>query len=77
MSGLPDRGPCGWGYSYMDVTAGWYVALNTMAALRHRSLTGQGHHLDTAQTDVAVYHSVVVWCRAFGVLITWADLGAA
>jgi len=27
--------------------------------------------------DVAVYHSVVVWCRAFGVLITWADLGAA
>src|SRR5438445_1684548 len=27
--------------------------------------------------DVAVYHSVVVWCRAFGVLIPWADLSAA
>ena len=27
--------------------------------------------------DVAVYHSVVVWCRAFGVLITWADLSPA
>jgi crotonobetainyl-CoA:carnitine CoA-transferase CaiB-like acyl-CoA transferase len=53
--GLPDRGPCGWGYSYMDVTAGWYVALNTMAALRHRNKTGQAHHLDTAQTDAAIY----------------------
>ena len=27
--------------------------------------------------DVGSYHSVVVWCRAFGVLITWADLSAA
>jgi hypothetical protein len=25
-------------------------------------------------TDAASYQSVVVWCRAFGVLITWADL---
>ena len=24
--------------------------------------------------DVASYQSVVVWCRAFRVLITWADL---
>jgi hypothetical protein len=28
-----------------------------------------------AELDVAQYHSVVVWCRAFRVLITWADLG--
>jgi electron transfer DM13 len=27
--------------------------------------------------DVASYQSVVVWCRAFRVLITWADLRAA
>jgi len=29
--------------------------------------------------DLASYRSVVVWCRAFSVLITWADLpeGAA
>jgi len=27
-----------------------------------------------AGTDVAPYKSVVVWCRAFRVLITWADL---
>lgn len=25
-------------------------------------------------TDVAPYRSVVVWCRAFAVLVTWADL---
>ncbi len=30
-----------------------------------------------ATADVASYHSVVVWCRAFRVLITWADLRAA
>jgi len=29
-----------------------------------------------ATTDVASYRSVVVWCRAFRVLITWADLRA-
>jgi hypothetical protein len=27
-----------------------------------------------AATDVSTYRSVVVWCRAFSVLITWADL---
>jgi hypothetical protein len=27
-----------------------------------------------ATADVTIYQSVVVWCRAFRVLITWADL---
>ena len=27
-----------------------------------------------AGTDIVPYKSVVVWCRAFRVLITWADL---
>lgn len=27
-----------------------------------------------AATDLSPYKSVVVWCRAFAVLITWADL---
>lgn len=30
-----------------------------------------------AGTDWAPYRSVVVWCRAFAVLVTWADLEAA
>jgi hypothetical protein len=29
-----------------------------------------------AGSDVAPYRSVVVWCRAFSVLVTWADLRA-
>jgi hypothetical protein len=29
-----------------------------------------------ASVDVASYQSVVVWCRAFRVLITWADIRA-
>ena len=29
-----------------------------------------------AGTDWTVYRSVVVWCRAFSVLVTWADLEA-
>jgi hypothetical protein len=28
-------------------------------------------------TDLSAYRSVVVWCRVFSVLITWADLGPA
>jgi Electron transfer DM13 len=27
-----------------------------------------------ASFDLAAYGSVVVWCRAFSVLVTWADL---
>jgi hypothetical protein len=27
--------------------------------------------------DLAPYRSVVVWCRAFAVLVTWADLKPA
>src|SRR5437762_9457935 len=30
-----------------------------------------------ANTDLAPYKSVVVWCRAFAVLVTWADLKPA
>ncbi len=30
-----------------------------------------------ANTDLSLYKSVVVWCRAFSVLVTWADLKPA
>jgi hypothetical protein len=30
-----------------------------------------------ANADLTPYKSVVVWCRAFAVLVTWADLKAA
>lgn len=30
-----------------------------------------------APSDLGIYRSVVVWCRAFAVLVTWADLDRA
>ncbi|HNO65255.1 MAG TPA: CoA transferase, partial [Tepidiformaceae bacterium] len=40
MSGLPGKPPAGWGYSYMDHTAGYYGAIAVMMALHHRNKTG-------------------------------------
>ena len=41
-SGLPDQPPAGWGYSYMDHTGGYYMAIAILMALRHRNQTGEG-----------------------------------
>jgi electron transfer DM13 len=39
-----------------------------------RATTGSFNYDVPASADLASYKSVVVWCRAFSVLITWADL---
>ena len=39
-----------------------------------KATNGSFNYEIPAGTDVAGYQSVVVWCRAFRVLITWADL---
>jgi len=39
-----------------------------------RATDGSFNYEVPAGMTVADYKSVVVWCRAFGVLITWADL---
>lgn len=49
MSGLPDREPAGWGFSYLDHNGGYFVALATMMALLHRKRTGGGLYLDLSQ----------------------------
>jgi crotonobetainyl-CoA:carnitine CoA-transferase CaiB-like acyl-CoA transferase len=54
ITGLPDRGPSAWGYSYMDHTGGYYGAMALMAALLHRRRTGQGQHIDLSQTEAAI-----------------------
>ena len=41
-----------------------------------KATNGTFNYALPATADVASYHSVVVWCRAFRVLITWADLDA-
>lgn len=53
-SGLPDNPPAGWGYSYMDHTGGYYMAMAIMLALLHRLNTGEGQWVDLACTEAAV-----------------------
>ena len=53
-SGLPDKPPAGWGYSYMDHTGGYYAVMALMLALIHRKRTGQGQWLDLAATEAAL-----------------------
>ena len=49
LSGLPDKPPAGWGWSYLDDTGGMYGAMCALTALRHRSATGEGQHVDLSQ----------------------------
>ena len=50
-SGLPDREPAGWGYSYMDHTGACYMAIAILMALLHRGRTGEGQWVDLACTE--------------------------
>src|SRR5439155_10704794 len=50
MSGLPDRWPVGWGYSYLDVMSPWFVVAAILMSLCHRGRTGRGQHVDMSQS---------------------------
>ncbi len=54
MSGMPGKPPAGWGYSYMDHTAGYYAAYAVMMALYHRNKTGEGQHIDISQAEAGM-----------------------
>jgi crotonobetainyl-CoA:carnitine CoA-transferase CaiB-like acyl-CoA transferase len=54
MSGLPGMQPAGWGYSYMDHTAGYHAAAAIMMALHHRNRTGEGQHIDMSQVESGI-----------------------
>ena len=54
MSGLPGKPPAGWGFSYMDHTAGYSGAIAIMAALHHRNRTGEGQHIDISQVEAGI-----------------------
>jgi len=50
-SGLPDQQSAGWGYSYMDHTGAYYMAMAILMALHHRNRTGEGQWVDMACTE--------------------------
>lgn len=50
-SGLPDEPPAGWGYSFMDHTGGYVMAIAILAALFWRARTGQGQWVDLSCTE--------------------------
>jgi hypothetical protein len=39
-----------------------------------KATNGSFNYAVPQDTDVSVYRSVIVWCRQFSVLVTWADL---
>ena len=45
QSGLAGMPPAGWGYSYMDHTGGYQMAIAILMALYHRNRTGSGSGL--------------------------------
>lgn len=53
-SGVSGRDPAGWGYSYLDVTAGYMGAIGVMAALRNVQKTGEGARLDLSQVETGL-----------------------
>jgi len=50
-SGLAGEPPAGWGYSYMDHTGGYYMAIAILMALWHREQTGEGQWVDMSCTE--------------------------
>ena len=50
-AGLRDQPPAGWGYAYMDHHGANFMALAVLAALVHRSRTGEGQWVDMACTE--------------------------
>ena len=53
-SGLPDHEPAGWGYSFMDHTGAYYMAMAILLALLHRQRTGEGQWVDLSCTDAGL-----------------------
>jgi crotonobetainyl-CoA:carnitine CoA-transferase CaiB-like acyl-CoA transferase len=53
-SGLPGEPPAGWGYSYMDHTGGYVMAIAILLALVHRERTGEGQWVDLACTEAGL-----------------------
>lgn len=54
MSGLPGEKPAGWGYSFLDHTAGYNASIAALMALYHRKRTGEGQWIDVSQVETGM-----------------------
>jgi crotonobetainyl-CoA:carnitine CoA-transferase CaiB-like acyl-CoA transferase len=54
ISGLPDKHPSGWGYSILDIVAGYTGAYSVLTALFHKNRTGEGQYIDISQVETAL-----------------------
>jgi len=54
QSGLPGREPAGWGWSYMDLAAGYTATVATIAALLSARATGVGQYVDISQIESGI-----------------------
>ena len=59
ISGLPDQPPAGWGYSYLDHSAGYYGAIALLLALRRRNRVQGAQRLDLSQVETGMVMSGV------------------
>lgn len=55
LTGWPDRPPTGTGVAYTDFVASPIGAMAMIAALEHRSRTGEGQHIDLSQQEASLY----------------------
>ena len=62
-------------YLSRDTGGKWAVA-SSLYLGPLKATNGSFNYQLPAGTDWSAYRSVVVWCRAFSVLVTWADLEA-
>ena len=53
LAGWPDRPPAGPFGAYTDYTSTHFMAATLLAAIDHRRRTGEGQHLDVAQSEAA------------------------
>lgn len=56
-SGLPGLEPAGWGYSYMDHTGAYTMAMALLAALYHQRRTGEGQWVDVSCVESGMAHA--------------------
>ncbi|WP_338449803.1 CoA transferase [Niallia oryzisoli] len=54
ISGLPETHPSGWGYSILDIVAGYTGAYSVLTALFHKNRTGEGQYIDISQVETAL-----------------------